>query len=124
MQHDNIYHFYILLLFYMFFPNLCFISCDNSTCTYTIIKFCLNVLYCIFTYSIEIRSYKQKSSFGLGCLMPFSTIFQLYRGVQFYWWRKTNTLPHVTDKLYHIMLYRVLLVMNGLQTHNISGDRH
>ena len=50
-------------------------------------------------------------------------------GNQFYWCRKpeypekTTDMSKVTYKLQHIMLYRVQIVMSGIQTDNFS-DSH
>jgi hypothetical protein len=59
-------------------------------------------------------------------MVQISTIFQLYRGGQFYWCRnpedpeKIFDLSQVTDKLYHIMLYTSVSSTNKTDSHDIT----
>jgi hypothetical protein len=63
-------------------------------------------------------------------MLPNATIFQLFLAGKFYWFsnleypEKTTDLLEITDKLYHLMLYGVHLVMNDVRIHNFCDDSH
>jgi hypothetical protein len=58
-------------------------------------------------YLIDVGSVLTHQFEELGCLVPFSTIFQLYRGSQFYRWstrRKTRYAASHSQSLSHVSM--------------------
>jgi len=73
------------------------------------------------------KYYNEEIWFGLWCLTPLSTICLLYLWQSVLLVEETGVPGEnhqVTDKLYHMMLYRVHLGMNRVRTHKFSGDGH
>ena len=65
----------------------------------------------VFLHTVISIDGKYHIQVSYGLVLWCSTIFQLYRGRQFYWWKKqedpgkTTDLSQVSDILYHIILY-------------------
>ena len=104
---DNVYHFLFICR-----------QTREVVRSYCIRQFSLdnlhNVSYLLFTKFVSIQfdvyCIWVIGELWLWCLTPLSTIFQLYIGGQFYWWRKQED-PEKTTGMSQRILYKVIIAV-------------
>ena len=110
---------YVMLYIYTF-------STSNQTIIQLIMVFlCVLVFDSIYSCDpIHSRLILVVSLFVWWCLTSLSTIFQLYRGDQFYWWRTQRKTNRPVASHWQTLSHNVVhLALIEIRAH-ISGDRH
>ena len=95
----------------------------RKSCSVFLVKQKINASLLCSIFHVDISGFLLIWWLFLWCLTPLSTIFQLYRGGQFYWWRKPEKNHRPTASHWQILSHNVVLItLSGSRTHNISGD--